>query len=489
MRVGGCQPLPSLHPPPFRACRFSLRPPRRHATLHSSSGLRDFAVEGRHGQPDDIFRPVPAFACAVPPFRSTRAETTLHNSSPFGGKTLDAEGLYHYKAHTFHAHLGRLLQRDPSGYGDGMTMCEVVPQRPHVSVDLTGHVPITSLAACAKHPDRIRSRGSTLIHDLCGGTVVWAYWIEYTVAATWKTPSGTTQTATQDGRETGGPERAVPQSAVFLLHVKGTPGQADPNCSATTEEFLAMTEIFHGTRRRVMLASLAVILAGATTVVLVLSPAFRREMAWRRYKRCLQQGGKFEDCLRYLYPYLGFGENGPSVISYYASGPSNEWRGRIVEDAFTYAACMGRRGRYADAHAALDAVLKVYYEPKILAEKATLYARVGRWKEALEQQEEAIRALCFYGVSNPGLVEANLVPEVHFRRMVIYAKRAGDLAAFARALRLYAFMAGGSISPEPWACDGDFLSLKRDLFPREDLTEEEKAVVRQVLEECRADTR
>ena len=61
------------------------------------------------------------------------------NEMLFQGRRRDPEtGLYYYRNRMYHAQLGRFLQRDPLGYGDGMNLYEFVGGRPTGAVDPMG---------------------------------------------------------------------------------------------------------------------------------------------------------------------------------------------------------------------------------------------------------------------------------------------------------------------------------------------------------------
>jgi RHS repeat-associated protein len=57
----------------------------------------------------------------------------------FTGRELDAEsGLMHFRARTYSPKLGRFVQRDPSGFGDGMNLYEFLAGRPTTRTDPSG---------------------------------------------------------------------------------------------------------------------------------------------------------------------------------------------------------------------------------------------------------------------------------------------------------------------------------------------------------------
>jgi len=72
-------------------------------------------------------------------YGQTLPETAIGNSYGFTGRRLDYEtGLYHYRARTYSAGLGRFMQRDPLGYVDGMNLFAYVRNNPVNWVDSFG---------------------------------------------------------------------------------------------------------------------------------------------------------------------------------------------------------------------------------------------------------------------------------------------------------------------------------------------------------------
>jgi len=65
----------------------------------------------------------------------------LKNEIMFQGRERDAEtGLYHWHGRMYHPTLGRYMQRDPIGYGDGLSLYEYCGSGPVDAVDPFGLV-------------------------------------------------------------------------------------------------------------------------------------------------------------------------------------------------------------------------------------------------------------------------------------------------------------------------------------------------------------
>lgn len=85
----------------------------------------DYDIFGKPAFWDAAGNPLPASA--------------IGNAFLFTGRYYDAEsGTYHYRARAYHPLLGRFLQPDPAGYGDGPNLYTYVQNRPTSSVDPSG---------------------------------------------------------------------------------------------------------------------------------------------------------------------------------------------------------------------------------------------------------------------------------------------------------------------------------------------------------------
>ena len=75
-------------------------------------------------------------------FGTTVASSAVGNPWLFTGRAFDAEsGLYHYRARAYDASAGRLLQRDPLGYIDGLGLHDYVSGQPASDRDPNGLSP------------------------------------------------------------------------------------------------------------------------------------------------------------------------------------------------------------------------------------------------------------------------------------------------------------------------------------------------------------
>jgi len=70
---------------------------------------------------------------------TSQSSAIYGNEILYGGYRLDPEsGLYHVRNRSYHATLGRFIQRDPSGYGDGMNRYQYVQSSPTGRIDPMG---------------------------------------------------------------------------------------------------------------------------------------------------------------------------------------------------------------------------------------------------------------------------------------------------------------------------------------------------------------
>jgi RHS repeat-associated protein len=79
-----------------------------------------------------------------------------------GQMWLAEAGLYHYKARAYHPELGRFLQADPIGYGDGLNLYAYVGNDPVNTVDPTGTLGKSPADLRAVHWIDADFRGSAL---------------------------------------------------------------------------------------------------------------------------------------------------------------------------------------------------------------------------------------------------------------------------------------------------------------------------------------
>ncbi|NQT18346.1 MAG: RHS repeat-associated core domain-containing protein [Planctomycetes bacterium] len=78
----------------------------------------------------------------------------------FQGRRLDTEtGLYYYRNRYYGPVLGRFVQRDPAGYGDGMNLYEFVRSNPAVNSDPEG---LKHWSCCWKFESTAESMGLTI---------------------------------------------------------------------------------------------------------------------------------------------------------------------------------------------------------------------------------------------------------------------------------------------------------------------------------------
>jgi len=73
------------------------------------------------------------------PIIEAAAGVEVPNPFTYTGRFLDVEtGLYYYRARHYHARLGRLVQRDPGGYVDGLNLYQYARSQPTRHTDPTG---------------------------------------------------------------------------------------------------------------------------------------------------------------------------------------------------------------------------------------------------------------------------------------------------------------------------------------------------------------